>query len=810
MEWNNLLETTDYIGNELDWMKVTQLKGIAENGQYFLTFWGHYSAGKSRLINNILGMNILPVQVRETTPVMTYIRYGESEYGHIFMEDGSCRKVKVEEIRRIYQNSDQLETISVGDISHIELFLTNPLLESGLVIVDTPGVNTLIQKHQDFAINAIESSRRVVYVLGGPVSKSDETFIRQISGCGIEMTFVRTKCDLLNTSEEDPLEALMKEKEDLSKIYGEEARMHQVSNIPEKADWYRNLDGLRLDLTKISKNIHDEFEKSCQKQRSIYVKKYQELLALRLEDLKLLHDDNQIEVQKKLDECVNRIQKFEETINRQSASFETRINALKNEVRHALPDTLDRSIESYSARVSGIRPSANSSNLIETAFQEEVQKGIAQLQNVFQVHFNQFVTADQVPVYEVMQTAGIDTPEIPTYSEVEQMNAMVLRQYSAKMQEVKETLMELHAKKQDALAIADSYKDELENSEYEAALQELDLQMAQIPKEISMVISDDQPIQPSDVLKKVGQGVDLMLLLLPGSVIASGVKKVANSGKVAQVLKNSGKFGKVIVNAVNATESINKIDKGRDFLYGAKNIFVKSQKASPKDKRAAETLVNFVADKAELGFNIYKNQKNDSELHMNDQREGSVLDMIEVAYWTEKIGKNFNKPLKMVVDVEEERQKEEIRKSIYAQKSAVQKELNAKRRDFNLILSSHDELEREEKDKKRMLNEIEEELINQENDLRLKAEKLALEDYKNQYIKYFERNLTDIRERMESSYFKSLSENMTLQSAILNKRVTDELEKEKQRYDSLLHGNSDKETMEIEIDKVNQLIEKLQ
>lgn len=73
------IEIAKWIGKNGDVLEMERLQKLAKDGEHFITFWGHYSAGKSKLINNILSRDILPVQSRETTATLTYIRYGKFE-----------------------------------------------------------------------------------------------------------------------------------------------------------------------------------------------------------------------------------------------------------------------------------------------------------------------------------------------------------------------------------------------------------------------------------------------------------------------------------------------------------------------------------------------------------------------------------------------------------------------------------------------------------------------------------------------------------------------------------------------------------
>ena len=61
MNYGPMKEIANYLQQPEDEQNIEALEKIEENGKFFLTFWGHYSAGKSRLINTLLKRDFLPV-----------------------------------------------------------------------------------------------------------------------------------------------------------------------------------------------------------------------------------------------------------------------------------------------------------------------------------------------------------------------------------------------------------------------------------------------------------------------------------------------------------------------------------------------------------------------------------------------------------------------------------------------------------------------------------------------------------------------------------------------------------------------------
>ena len=72
-------------------MQLKRIKEMLKKREYLVSIMGQFSAGKSKLINNIVGKNIVPVHTTETTALITLIKYGEKEYAELIYKDGVCK-----------------------------------------------------------------------------------------------------------------------------------------------------------------------------------------------------------------------------------------------------------------------------------------------------------------------------------------------------------------------------------------------------------------------------------------------------------------------------------------------------------------------------------------------------------------------------------------------------------------------------------------------------------------------------------------------------------------------------------------------
>lgn len=107
-------EQLQQAAEQLNWQEelyeLQELEQTAEGKTFFVAFVGCYSAGKSCLINNLLGRELLPHGTTETTTVLTCLRYAEEEKACPHKIDGSTQEISLEEVGSMDQRRGKLES----------------------------------------------------------------------------------------------------------------------------------------------------------------------------------------------------------------------------------------------------------------------------------------------------------------------------------------------------------------------------------------------------------------------------------------------------------------------------------------------------------------------------------------------------------------------------------------------------------------------------------------------------------------------------------------------------------------------------
>lgn len=242
-----------------------------ENQTFTVALFGAFSAGKSSFANALMGESVLPVSPNPTTAAINKIRQSDAEHSHgtanvklkteeMLLEDVSLALnvfgkkadtldkayemageivAKAEEqetgkthlsfLRAFYQGlppyKNQLGTVLNVDLDGfksfaaqesksclvdlIELYYDCDMTKQGMVLVDTPGADSINARHTGAAFEYIKNSDAILFVTyyNHPFSKADREFLIQLgrvkdSFAMDKMFFVVNAVDLAQTPDE--------------------------------------------------------------------------------------------------------------------------------------------------------------------------------------------------------------------------------------------------------------------------------------------------------------------------------------------------------------------------------------------------------------------------------------------------------------------------------------------------------------------------------------------------------------------------------------------------------------------------------
>lgn len=140
---------------------------------FLLVVVGEFNAGKSAIINALLGEIVLEEGVTPTTTQITILHYGEEEH------------------RKIIDSNQQILFLPVDYLKEIS-------------IVDTPGTNAIIREHEVLTSKFVPRSDLVLFITSAdrPFTESERAFLEKIRDWGKKIIIIVNKIDILRNEAE--------------------------------------------------------------------------------------------------------------------------------------------------------------------------------------------------------------------------------------------------------------------------------------------------------------------------------------------------------------------------------------------------------------------------------------------------------------------------------------------------------------------------------------------------------------------------------------------------------------------------------
>ncbi|CAH2715574.1 GTPase Der [Neobacillus rhizosphaerae] len=172
--------------------KVKQLATKLENREFLIAFCGHFSAGKSTMINQVVGENLLPSSPIPTSANLVRVKSGE-DYAKVFFKHETPRlylaPYDYELVKNYCKDGDKIEEL---EISH-----SDSRLPLNTVIMDTPGIDSADDAHRVATESAIHLADLIFYVMDYNHVQAELNFLftKELSEAGKEVYLVINQID---------------------------------------------------------------------------------------------------------------------------------------------------------------------------------------------------------------------------------------------------------------------------------------------------------------------------------------------------------------------------------------------------------------------------------------------------------------------------------------------------------------------------------------------------------------------------------------------------------------------------------------
>lgn len=171
------------------------------SGDIVVGLFGAVSAGKSSLLNSLLGSALLPVAALPTTAMPVEIRHGKVERGTVEFVAAKTELIDRARIAEFVDTHSNPENIK--GVTRIAFETPAPLLSGGITLIDTPGIDweewdiaqgsPPIAPWCDIAVVLISAA--------APLTLREAALVRQLCSRGARVAVLVTKIDLVGADD---------------------------------------------------------------------------------------------------------------------------------------------------------------------------------------------------------------------------------------------------------------------------------------------------------------------------------------------------------------------------------------------------------------------------------------------------------------------------------------------------------------------------------------------------------------------------------------------------------------------------------
>lgn len=225
------------LGLERDITDLNTASQVLQDGRFRLLVLGDMKRGKSTFLNALIGENLLPIDVNPCTALLTILRYGKSKKVTVYFNDQTPpEELEFTTFKQRYtidpREAKRLEkekNLAFPTVSHAVVEYPLALLEKGVEIIDSPGLNDT-EARNDLSLGYIANCHAILFVLRAtqPCTLGERRYLENyIKDRGLTVFFLINAWDQIRESLIDP-----DDQEELAEAAG---RLRQVfrSNLED-------------------------------------------------------------------------------------------------------------------------------------------------------------------------------------------------------------------------------------------------------------------------------------------------------------------------------------------------------------------------------------------------------------------------------------------------------------------------------------------------------------------------------------------------------------------------------------------------
>lgn len=159
---------------------------------------GEKKRGKSSLVNALLrAPGLLPVDVDIATSVHVTVYAAAMPQASAVLEESGEVAISLEQVAEYAALDPDTSQMRHPDVREVSVGVPNALLETGIELIDTPGVGGLVSGHAALTLAALSLADALIFVVNGSseLTASEYTFLGQATERVATVLFVMTQTD---------------------------------------------------------------------------------------------------------------------------------------------------------------------------------------------------------------------------------------------------------------------------------------------------------------------------------------------------------------------------------------------------------------------------------------------------------------------------------------------------------------------------------------------------------------------------------------------------------------------------------------
>lgn len=178
--------------------KVEKLIKKIYDREFITAFSGHFSAGKSTMINALIGEEVLPSSPIPTSANLVKVHRSDVDYAKVFYE---------KESPLLFEAPYEFQTVQSycknGEVTEVEIGKKDTFLQKGITVMDTPGVDSTDDAHRLSTESALHLADLVFYVMdyNHVQSELNFTYTKKLLEHGVKLYLIINQIDKHNDEE---------------------------------------------------------------------------------------------------------------------------------------------------------------------------------------------------------------------------------------------------------------------------------------------------------------------------------------------------------------------------------------------------------------------------------------------------------------------------------------------------------------------------------------------------------------------------------------------------------------------------------